>query len=182
MKTRILAFTLGLVVATVAFADTKISALPAASALAGTETVPVVQSGATKGATINQIATKVLTGNAATATALASAPTACTAPQFATGISANGNSVGCAAAYSVATTTNIGGSALAAGACASGTVTTSGVTTSTLVGIVVTPQTYPGDGFTWYGYISATNTVTVKVCAIVAGTPTSSSYAVRVLF
>jgi hypothetical protein len=36
-------------------ADKKISALPAATALAGTEVVPVVQSGATKKATIDQI-------------------------------------------------------------------------------------------------------------------------------
>lgn len=36
-------------------ADKKISALPAATALAGTEVVPVVQSGSTKKATIDQI-------------------------------------------------------------------------------------------------------------------------------
>jgi hypothetical protein len=38
-------------------ADSKISALPAASALAGTEVAPVVQGGATKKATVDQILT-----------------------------------------------------------------------------------------------------------------------------
>lgn len=41
-------------------ASTKISALPAASALAGTEVVPVVQGGATAGATVTQIRASLL--------------------------------------------------------------------------------------------------------------------------
>jgi len=54
-------------------ADTKISALPAASTLAGTEVLPVVQGGATKAATAGQIAALVdLSGkaDASTVTAL----------------------------------------------------------------------------------------------------------------
>jgi hypothetical protein len=52
-------------------------------------------------------------------------------------------------------------------------------TTSMPVG--VSPNTYPGDGAYWMGYVSANGTVTVKVCAAIALTPTSSTYNVRVI-
>lgn len=77
------------------------------------------------------------------------------------------------------TTGSIGGSALAAGACTSGTVSVSNAATS--MAVQATPATYPGDGFWWEGYTSATGTVTVKVCASAAGTPTASAYNVRVM-
>ncbi len=77
------------------------------------------------------------------------------------------------------TTGSIGGSALAAGACTSGTVAVSGSTTS--MAVQATPATYPGDGTFWHGYVSTAGTVTVKVCAAVALTPTASTYNVRVL-
>jgi hypothetical protein len=77
------------------------------------------------------------------------------------------------------TTASIGGSALAAGACASGTVNITGATTS--MAVVATPATYPGDGMAWRPYVSAAGVVTVKVCADVAGTPTASAYNVRVI-
>jgi hypothetical protein len=75
-------------------------------------------------------------------------------------------------------TASIGGSALTAGQCSSGTVTITGVSTSMVPHAA--PATYPGDGFIWETYVSAANTATVKVCAIVAGTPTASVYNVRV--
>ncbi|MCM0084391.1 hypothetical protein L4X63_22670, partial [Geomonas sp. Red32] len=78
-----------------------------------------------------------------------------------------------------AVTGNIGGGALAAGACTSGTVTVSGATTS--MAVVATPVTYPGDGAMWSGYVSSANTVTVKVCVMSAMTPSTSAYNVRVL-
>lgn len=78
-----------------------------------------------------------------------------------------------------ATSASIGGSALAAGACTSGTVAVAGSTTG--MAVVATPVTYPGDGSTWAGYVSAAGTVTVKVCAIAAVTPGASTYNVRVL-
>lgn len=78
-----------------------------------------------------------------------------------------------------ATSASIGGSALAAGACASGTATVANSTTSMV--IAVSPQTFPGAGFTWQGYVSAAGTVTVEVCAVVAATPTASLYNVRVV-
>src|SRR5262245_13542548 len=77
------------------------------------------------------------------------------------------------------TTGSIGGGALVAGACASGTATVTGATTSMVA--VSSPGTYPGDGNYWVTYVSAGDTVTVKVCAAVAGTPTASTYVVRVI-
>lgn len=76
------------------------------------------------------------------------------------------------------TTGSIGGSSLAAGACSTGTVSIAGATTS--MAVVATPATYPGASFYWHGYVSSSNTVTVAICAAAAGTPTSSTYNVRV--
>ncbi len=73
----------------------------------------------------------------------------------------------------------IGGSALTAGGSATGTVSIAGAASS--MGVVVTPTTYPGTGFNWAGYVSSAGTVTVVVNAIVAGTPTSTTYNVRVI-
>ncbi|MGG2044131.1 hypothetical protein [Burkholderia gladioli] len=94
----------------------------------------------------------------------------------------NGASARCTASTSVGlagTSSSIGGSALAAGACASGTVTVTGATTSMVA--QASPVTYPGDGNVWSAYVSGADTVTIKVCAVVAGTPTASTYNVRVL-
>ncbi len=77
------------------------------------------------------------------------------------------------------TTTSIGGSALSAGACTSGTVNVTGATTS--MAVVATPATYPGDGMDWRTYVSSSGVVTVKVCAAIAGTPMASTYNVRVI-
>jgi len=74
---------------------------------------------------------------------------------------------------------SIGGSALASGACSSSTISITGSTTS--MGVNITPNTYPGDNFYYRGYVSTNGTVTIKVCASVAGTPTSSTYNVRVI-
>lgn len=77
------------------------------------------------------------------------------------------------------TTGSIGGGALLAGTCTSGTVAITGTTTA--MAVVATPVTYPGDGTDWKGYISSAGTATVKVCALVAVTPTATAYNVRVL-
>jgi hypothetical protein len=76
-------------------------------------------------------------------------------------------------------TSSIGGSLLTIGTCSSGTVTITGATVGMTV--TATPSTYPGDGNYWYGYVSSSNTVTVKVCAVATLTPTSSVYNVRVV-
>ncbi len=69
--------------------------------------------------------------------------------------------------------------ALLAGACGSGTASITGATTA--MGVVATPVTYPGDGSYWLAYVSSSNTVTVKVCVAVAGTPGATAYNVRVV-
>lgn len=79
-----------------------------------------------------------------------------------------------------AVSSSIGGGSLSQGSCASTTVTVTGATTAMAVN--VTPTTNPGDSFYWKGYVSAPNTVTVSVCAVVnSSTPTASTYNVRVL-
>ena len=80
-----------------------------------------------------------------------------------------------------ATTGSIGGSALGAGACASGTATLTGV--STAMTETTTPAADPGAGFTWQAFMSATDTVTVRVCNFTAGslTPTAEAYNVRAI-
>jgi hypothetical protein len=86
---------------------------------------------------------------------------------------------GTMAAVLTGTSASIGGSALSSGQCTSGTVTVTGATISMVSRS--TPTTYPGDGYLWESYISATNTVTLKICALIDGTPTASTYNVRVL-
>jgi hypothetical protein len=76
-------------------------------------------------------------------------------------------------------TDRIGGSPLPAGSCASGGASIAHATTAMVV--VATPQTYPGDGFIWTGSVATEGLVTVKLCAIAAGTPTASTYNIRVL-
>lgn len=77
------------------------------------------------------------------------------------------------------TTSSIGGSLLLAGACATTTVSITGATTS--MAVAVTPVTFPGAGTTWNGYVSSAGVITAQVCAIVAATPTASTYNVRVI-
>lgn len=79
----------------------------------------------------------------------------------------------------VGTSGSIGGNALVAGACSAGTVSITGADTTMVV--QTTPVTYPGDGAEWEAYVSSANTVTIKVCAIIALTPTASTYNVRVI-
>jgi hypothetical protein len=76
-------------------------------------------------------------------------------------------------------TASIGGSALSAGQCASGKASV--INAAVSMPVAVSPSTWPGDGFSINGYVSASGTVTVKVCAIVAGTPSATKYNVRVL-
>lgn len=78
-----------------------------------------------------------------------------------------------------AVSASIGGGALLAGACASTTVTITGVVVTDVID--ATPQTFPGDGTIWFAYRSAADTVTVEVCAIIAITPTASTYNILVM-
>lgn len=76
------------------------------------------------------------------------------------------------------TSGSMGGSLLLVGACISSTTSVPGATTGMVADI--TPTTNPGTGALWYGYVSAPDVVTVKVCALVALTPVASTYNIRV--
>ena len=91
-----------------------------------------------------------------------------------------GSCSGCALS---ATTSSIGGSVLALNACSTTTVSVPGATTAMAVFVspVVDPNSAGSRLYDWYGYVSSANTVTVKVCALAAGTPTTSTYNVRVI-
>jgi hypothetical protein len=73
----------------------------------------------------------------------------------------------------------LGGGALTVGTCTTGTATVTGATTAMTA--IASPAANPGASMGWYAFISAANTVTVKVCALLAGTPTSTTYNVKVL-
>lgn len=85
------------------------------------------------------------------------------------------------AAPVVATTASIGGSALTVGACATGTTSVSGATTSMAVSTSGAAGLDPGGNYQVRSYVSAAGTVTTEVCAVVAGTPTAQTYNLRVI-
>ncbi len=76
-------------------------------------------------------------------------------------------------------TGSLGGGALAAGAAASTTVTVTGAKVGQAV--IVVPTADPGVGFVFQAFVSSANTVTVNVTAIVAGTPTATTYTTFIL-
>jgi hypothetical protein len=97
-------------------------------------------------------------------------------------INASGNG-GVTTPLLAGTTAAIGGSALLAGQVAQGTVTIAGATTSMVA--TASPSSDPDSslsaGIAIYAFVSAANTVTVRVCAIVAVTPAAVTYNVRVI-
>jgi hypothetical protein len=80
------------------------------------------------------------------------------------------------------TTGSIGGSALTVGgACASGTATATGATTGMPVVVSTSDGSAIGSSYFYRGEVTSSNTVTVYVCAALAGTPASKTYNVRVI-
>lgn len=79
------------------------------------------------------------------------------------------------------TTSRIGGGPLGAGICTTGSVVITGAATTMTV--AVSPAADPGTGFIWEGFVSASNTITVRLCNITSGalTPASTTYNVRVI-
>lgn len=77
------------------------------------------------------------------------------------------------------TSGSLGGSAMTAGQTVSITVAITGAAVGMVA--VTSPETYPGDGFVWDAYVSAANTVTVRLTAVLAATPVASLYDVRLL-
>jgi hypothetical protein len=81
------------------------------------------------------------------------------------------------------TTGTIGGSLLAAGACAVGTATITGATSAMVASASPSadPDSTLSTGIAIYAFISSANTATVRECAIVAVTPAAVTFNVRVL-
>ena len=96
-------------------------------------------------------------------------------------VSVNGGSFVQLARVLTGSTGSLGGSAIANGACSTTVATITGAALGQAV--IVTPTTVPGAGFFWDGYVSTTNTITVRVCNATGSTnsPTASGYNIRVI-
>ncbi len=79
------------------------------------------------------------------------------------------------------TTGAIGGSALAAGACTTGSTMVNGAAAGTPVEVSASDGSLPSGLVMLRAAVTATNTVTVQVCAVGAVTPAAVSYNVRVV-
>ena len=82
----------------------------------------------------------------------------------------------------IGTSGSIGGNALLAGACSTGTMTVTGAQVGWPVEISASDGTnIPALGVALSGAVTSANTVTVNVCALLALTPTTKTYNVAVL-
>lgn len=107
-------------------------------------------------------------------------PAAVSVPNCVTGLSysTSTHTFGCPSSTVLTGTATAGGTLLAAGGCQSVTTTVSGATTSMTA--AVSPAADPGNSVQWQAFVSSSNTVTVRVCAILAVTPASVTYNIRV--
>ncbi len=78
-------------------------------------------------------------------------------------------------------TGTIGGAALAAGACASGTLPVAGATVGAPVAVSASDGSLPSGTTMLSAAVTSAGTVTVQVCAVGATTPAAKTYNVRVL-
>jgi len=78
-------------------------------------------------------------------------------------------------------TGTITGTLLAVGGCDSGTATVTGATPGQNVIANTTDGSFLGGSFQVISNVSSSNTVTVNVCAVVAGTPASKAFNVKVI-
>lgn len=76
------------------------------------------------------------------------------------------------------TTGTITGTLLALGACNTGTATVTGATTA--MQATASPVSDPGTTVVWYAWVSSANTVTVKECELILGTPNNTAFNVAV--
>jgi len=76
------------------------------------------------------------------------------------------------------TTGTITGTLLALGACNTGTATVTGATTA--MQATASPVSDPGSTVVWHAWVSSANTVTVKECELVLGTPNNTAFSVTV--
>lgn len=82
---------------------------------------------------------------------------------------------------STVVTASLGGSALLAGACSSATSTIDSTVTSSTAAFITTPTNDPGDGFFWHTIFQSSGVAKTRVCASVAGTPTATTYVVKII-
>jgi hypothetical protein len=100
------------------------------------------------------------------------------AMNFTAGANVNGSAI-CTAAGNcqlAGTTAPIGGRAITAGTCLSGTVTVAGAAVGHTVGVSATDGTLPNPLIVLSAAVTSANTVTVQLCPISAVTPTAKSY------
>lgn len=76
------------------------------------------------------------------------------------------------------TTGTITGTLLALGACNTGTATGAGATTAMQAD--ASPVSDPGPAVVWHAWVSSANTVTVKECELILGTPNNTAFNVTV--
>ena len=74
------------------------------------------------------------------------------------------------------TTASIGGSALAAGTCATGAVTVTGATVGHPASVSASDGSLPDNAIMLRAAVTTSNTVTVQLCAIAAVTPAAKTY------
>lgn len=80
------------------------------------------------------------------------------------------------------TVASMGGGSLTAGTCASTTTALSGSIATSSAAFVTTPTVDPGPDFYWETVLIATSSVSTRVCAAgITGTPTASTYIVKVI-
>jgi hypothetical protein len=91
------------------------------------------------------------------------------------------NGTNCQASVLSGLTGSIGGGALTAGNCTTGTVTVTGVVTGSPVAVSASDGTLPDPLIVLRGAVTASNTVTVQLCAIANVTPAAKTYNVRVI-
>lgn len=72
----------------------------------------------------------------------------------------------------------ITGTLLALGACNTGTATVTGATTT--MEATASPVSDPGSTVVWHAWVSSANTVTVKECELILGTPNNTAFNVTV--
>jgi hypothetical protein len=76
------------------------------------------------------------------------------------------------------TTPSIGGSALTAGSCATGATTVTGAAVGRPVGVSASDGSLPDPSIILSAAVTATNTITVQLCAVAGVTPAAKSYIV----
>lgn len=83
---------------------------------------------------------------------------------------------------STVTTPSIGGSALTAGQCSSATSSIDTSVATSTAAFITTPETYISPAsFNWASQLISQGVLETDVCAIIAGTPTSTKYNVKII-